>query len=325
MIRSRRRPGFTLIELLVVIAIIAVLIGLLLPAVQKVREAAYRAQCQNNLKQIALAAHMYESTNGTLPPGNDAQMVGTLVFLLPYLEQDAVFKNFSFQPATYSTWDRDPANYPTSPNGTGVQVRTFLCPSAPSPASCSSVVRYDTSPGVPGVDFAPNLLTSKVYIARPPAASDLARNNYLACGGWGDQTPGVFHTKYPFRGMFAYKSRNRLIQIADGTSTTLMFLETAGGYGSDLPPVPDGWWSASWVVGAAYTAYGTCPDRSNPNCEFDGPGRGFFPGLPSSMHTGNRINVAYGDGSIRSIPPNLDFNVYLSIGGIADGVVVNVD
>src|SRR5262249_36578875 len=93
-----RRFGFTLIELLVVIAIIAILIGLLLPAVQKVREAAARAQCQNNLKQIALAAHNYESTNGNLP-GYDTQFVSPLVRLLPYLEQDNQYKVFSFRPA----------------------------------------------------------------------------------------------------------------------------------------------------------------------------------------------------------------------------------
>src|SRR3954471_3770401 len=102
---SRRRRGLTLIELLVVIAIIAVLIGLLLPAVQKVREAAARAQCASNLKQIALAAHNYEGINGKFPTGarpslvvNGVPTTGTNVWveLLPYVEQDNLHRRWDF-------------------------------------------------------------------------------------------------------------------------------------------------------------------------------------------------------------------------------------
>src|SRR5690348_6075927 len=105
MIRNRSREAFTLIELLVVIAIIAILIGLLLPAVQKIREAAARMQCANNLHQIILASHNYESANGVFPPGGlggssstggffGGQCVGSLFFLLPYIEQDNLYKQF---------------------------------------------------------------------------------------------------------------------------------------------------------------------------------------------------------------------------------------
>src|SRR5437588_8219491 len=130
--RCPTRRGFTLIELLVVIAIIAILIGLLLPAVQKVREAAARAQCQNHLKQIGIAVHNFHDNNKRFPHNyfNGSGEMTWAVQILPYIEQDALYKEYftAFQAGgVQGTW------YKTTALGRQTQIPGYYCPSRRSP------------------------------------------------------------------------------------------------------------------------------------------------------------------------------------------------
>jgi prepilin-type N-terminal cleavage/methylation domain-containing protein len=320
--KSGTTRGFTLIELLVVIAIIAILIGLLLPAVQKVREAAARSTCQNNMKQIALAAHSYESAAGYFPPGGDVQSVGPLVFMLPHLEQDAQYKMFSFVPTSYGLYYQDPANRPGSTGSTTIprpparygtegNFKTMLCPSAPSAEEYETVwltIAYGTA----GTDFAPSAPANTHNRSGFPGALVMGRSHYTAVLGDWRYGSG-------YRGMFYYNSKNKIANVTDGSSNTMMFCEMVGGY---WPGSSNGKrWCPSWALNGNYTAFGVCPDVNNQNLN----GAALF----GSAHSGI-INVSYGDGSVRTLR-NVDqyngtaFPVWAAMAGISDGVIVAFD
>jgi prepilin-type N-terminal cleavage/methylation domain-containing protein/prepilin-type processing-associated H-X9-DG protein len=216
-----KRKGFTLIELLVVIAVIAILIGLLLPAVQKVREAAARMQCSNNLKQLGLAAQGYHDARQAFPPGLNlpissqsgaispdnvlytsrligqppvaGRFFGWPIALLPYIEQTNLQTNLNLTQREFAN-----CNGPTS---TGAQVvKIFICPSDPIAAPVST---YTTD--------------GKTYY--------FGMNSYGGNGGTRSYYPQTTSPAYMTDGVFYYNSSVRIADVTDGTSNTFLFGE----------------------------------------------------------------------------------------------------
>lgn len=259
---AARRPAFTLVELLVVIAIIGILIALLLPAVQRVRESANRAACGNNLKQICLAVHSCESVWRALPPAsvnnsstslasypNGAR--GCHVFLLPYIDQSNVFNMFNFG----SSGDPSPTHWTNAVNRPAYQssVSTFACPSVGGTRTHSG-----SAEGSAG--SYQNAYLSDYHVV---SGVEFGGSNNAVGKGFVTFT----YNQRSARGVLAVAlsagERNRMKQVTDGTSNTIVFAERGGAPAhyrvGKVVSANDGV-NAAWAAnGAHFTIHGTDP------------------------------------------------------------------
>jgi prepilin-type N-terminal cleavage/methylation domain-containing protein/prepilin-type processing-associated H-X9-DG protein len=353
MVLLKRRSAFTLIELLVVIAIIAILIALLVPAVQKVREASARANCQNNLKQIGLGTHAYESLNKHLPPGyNGANTangladpgqppddsnyqlgpgVGVLAYLLPYVEQDNVYKIFfegpnPVPPDFFSISTTQTAgwwNYSSALDAALSQISTYTCPQDdPNVTPTWGVgmmlhTYYDPAASEAGIRVA--YLPPDTGLGGTLTLNDFGRTNYVGVAGYmGRASKYLSDTDY--EGLMCNRSNLSLTNVsaADGTSNTMMFGECLGG---NVVPTPDNIlprdFVFTWIgAGALPTGFGF---PENAVRQDDGT---FAPGVDwpnfSSLHTGV-VNFCFADGSVRSLRRGSDPNTFIYLSGWNDG------
>jgi prepilin-type processing-associated H-X9-DG protein/prepilin-type N-terminal cleavage/methylation domain-containing protein len=353
----RPRSAFTLVELLVVIAIIAILIGLLLPAVQKVREAAARIKCQNNLKQMGLALHMYHDANGNFPPGMSGPdpivanaWYSAYSLLLPYIEQDNAFRLINYNA---SWWD------PTNNQAMAVSVPIFFCPSNRSRGTINLTVmsiqwNYVLPPVVACVDYAFNKGATGAFTKTP---DDTPR-----------QVRGVFDVR------ISINSGIRMLEITDGLSNTFAMGDAAGGNPhflvrditnpttaaidtiSGLPAVADQSWGAasmsqqsipqytSYFAGTAQYGLGPDPrdEPMNGTPAASGNVRLIAPTIASfdpsadpsntsgddwvsgfrSMHPGG-CNFLFCDGSVRFVRETIAPDTYRALSTFAGGEVVN--
>jgi prepilin-type N-terminal cleavage/methylation domain-containing protein/prepilin-type processing-associated H-X9-DG protein len=324
---TTRQRGFTLIELLVVIAIIAILIGLLLPAVQKVREAAARMKCQNNLKQFGIAIHAYNDTYNRIPPsGNNwANDTGSwLVQTLPFMEQGNLYK--AFNPTTTTTTQ----NFNNDVNA------NWIAAGQPS-----TKLPYGRCPS-DDFDQGNTLLSNYVGSLGPQCAVGPCGFNpnqgwcQPEVSGLGGGVPGMGYTTSPDHGNSTSASDirgifNRLgatitfASVTDGLSNTIFVGEALGAQHDHL--TNGGWWN--YNGGNSHCT--TIIPINGPKCSSNGScGSGNVPQAWSnwdmswgfrSNHT-NGANFLFGDGSVRFIQQSIDMRTYQLLGCRNDGEAI---
>jgi prepilin-type N-terminal cleavage/methylation domain-containing protein/prepilin-type processing-associated H-X9-DG protein len=307
--RKTHRLGFTLIELLVVIAIIAVLIGLLLPAVQKVREAAARAQCQNNLKQIGLAIHNYHDTHKQFPParvGRDAYATWPIL-VAPYLEQ----QNLS------TLWDITKIFAQQSVLARTTTVPVFFCPSRrtpmTSPPAENGAVGQDGNGHLEGACGDYGAVDGDGNNRNTAAANGAIVAPHLTNPNIGDNNP----YPAPIRG---FRSMTRISSITDGTSNTLLVGEKHVRPGH-LGEAGDG-------DMAYYSGYNYTTAQRSAGWYVDSTGKQTKPLMKptdaastirfGSWHEGI-CNFVFCDGSVRALPVNIDIETLRRLAVRDDG------
>lgn len=296
--------GFTLVELLVVMAIIAVLVALLLPAIQRARETARVTQCRNNLKQIALAAHSFHNEFNRLPPGYlghpdsqqpiasdpDHPFICVLAHLLPYLEQNNVHRLIDPDQLQLDNLG-EPKWFSVSGSWTAAQTRMAMF-------ECPSVNLYGTEHVASRKHCYPNTMEAYAFLQTDLGSIELGRTAYAGSMGYlGDV---IAHAKY--KGPFTDRSQTRFRDIRDGTSNTILFGEVNGYVDGSTHQMA---LSSSWMgAGVMPTAWG-----------LGGPPVWYQFG---SMHDGI-VQFAMADGSVTSLSESIDFDTYIYLSGMIDG------
>lgn len=338
----RSRHAFTLIELLVVIAIIAILIGLLVPAVQKVREAAARTQCVNNLKQIAVAVHNYEGVNKKLPPAGrgygwarvasgyptDPKILNMngLVYLLPYVEQAPLYAKFNLDSAfaniVSNTWSATYWPPPQNPqnngavlagnantNGNGALAATpipvFRCPS-----DTGDPIIPPSSPYGPGGNQGGSLTGHKT-------------NYDFIVRNWEYYYSNCWRSDGARRYMFGQNSDCKLATVSDGMSNTFMIGETTFEvYNGRCPTWAYRGWVMSGIDPAGWNA--SINDWSYGGSITPIFGRLGSWAYPGSLHPGG-CHFAMGDGSVRFVNQNTPYNTLMAMATITGGETVDTN
>ena len=300
---SLPRRAFTLIELLVVIAIIAVLIGLLLPAVQKVREAAARAKCQNNLHQISIALHNYHDRLNTLPTGGQKKVgysIGWAGYVLPYMEEGSRYE--AARPVAPNSFD--------SPTGASAW-RTASLKNNPL---FTAPIKIYRCPSSELGDLSPDC----VETATQPNARYQAALHYRANGGATSVplNPGTqnAHSNWADSGVIYPTSAVRLTDITDGTSNTLLVGETSSARGRTSPPAAcSGWCGVQpWTWGYYYysdTAGWLMIDHKIVAWPIGYTGTFLVNETPYTSNHPEGVNAAFCDGSVRFLRKDMALTV----------------